>query len=124
MHVKAVEEALDHDDGVAAVNGAMEIEKDERLMKAGGKPVFGFGVSKAPASIRNKNTVLVVDRDDDPPLHAASSGKESDPKVHGGLRADATLGEVRVVEIDAFECKGKWRVVLDSEGIIGLSCRR
>ena len=81
MHVDGVKEALHNDDGITAAGCAMKIEKDKGLSESRRESVFGFRPVNGPSGISDKEAVLVVDRNHNPPLHEARPAVMADSKV-------------------------------------------
>ena len=106
MYVEAVKEPFDHDSGFAVVNGAVQIEKHERLAEANRELVSRFALTKAPSGVSHQNPILVVNREDYPTFHRAFTGVEAYAEVGGRVRVYPAQDEVRVIRISAPEFKG------------------
>ena len=73
MYIETVKEPFDHDNGLAVANGAVQIEEYKRLAEVNRELVPRFDLSEAPSGVSRQNSVLVVNRNDYPPFHQASS---------------------------------------------------
>src|SRR6516225_1692067 len=106
MHVQAIKEPFDHDNGFPVANGAVEIKQHQRLAEANRKLVPRFGWSDAPSSVSYQDSVLVVDRENDPTFHRAIPRIEAYAEVGGCVPVHPALREVQVVRINCKELKG------------------
>lgn len=133
MHVNSVKEALDNDDGIATANCAMKIEKDHGLSESRWESVLWFHTVNGSSGIGNKNAVVVVDGNDNPPLHQAFPTVKADSEIASAVRRDTTTVEIRMHVIQPTEFKrqrlvgfaGDWRrLVCDRNLAAGRSARR
>ena len=96
MHVETIKEPLDHDHGAGMFDRGWRLKSTSDFWKSAAELVFRLGLHKQPAGIGNQNFILIVNRDDDPALHAPFAGKEVNAKVFGRFFRDPSAAEVRV----------------------------
>jgi hypothetical protein len=107
MHFETVKEAFHNNNTFAVMKSAVKIKEDQRLAKAGRKPILWFGLVQGSAGVSDQNSIFIVNGDHDPTLHAALARKNSRPEEPCCFGSDPTLGKVGVTRIDAGEHEGK-----------------
>ena len=99
MDFEAVKESFYNDDSLI-FNGfqSMQIEEHQPFVEALWEFVFGFFIIDAPANIRNKIPILIVNRDRNPAFQDASLA-QADVKIFNGLSAQTSLRQIGMVRI-------------------------
>ena len=83
------------------LNGAVKIEKDERLAEAGWKPILWLSPTQTSSGVCHQNSVLIVNRNHDPTGQRAFAGEQANSEVLSSFRADPALRKVTVAGVDA-----------------------
>src|SRR5687767_3476939 len=103
------EKALYHDEVFRELR-AVQVEQLQALMKSGRQPVSLLplrqllGLPCPPAGIRDELSIDIVDRDAQPPCHAAAPG-ERKLEDRSELRWYPSLVEVRMLHLRELEAK-------------------
>ena len=116
MHLDAIKEPLNHDDSLAVTSGTVYVEQYERLPKPSRELVSRFVLSKGSPGIGHQHSVLIVDWESNPPFHGAFSRVVADSEVCSGLPVYAAIGEIRMMQVKATECKAQRFVILPRPG--------
>jgi hypothetical protein len=92
VHVEAIEEALNDNNGFAFGRGTMEIEKHQRFAESSGEAVPRLRLVDGSAGIGDQEAILIVNRYYNTALHGSLAAVVPDSKIPGDIGVNAPLG--------------------------------